>query len=307
MTIQNSLYKKSLYIVITDFNGCDQTSRCLEALRNSEYQDFSTIVVDHGTNQATRIFLEREFPNVFRLLGSPQLWWAGATNLGIRFALKKGATEIMLLNNDCYVPPETIEKLVQLSLTKPDAIIAPVQRDWHTSSVISIKPATLFLLGFPTRPGPRTVTSGMLAQPLQPTRLIGGGRGVIIPKSVFDKIGLLREDIFPHYCADHDFYLNCARQKIELFIASEIYVDVDNTRTTLADDPQHLDFRQFIETLSSIRSHRNIKDVKALFKRHYPINGLYWIGVTLYLTRYIVVYTLKRAALKIKNRISGFT
>jgi len=42
-----------------------------------------------------------------------------------------------------------------------------------------------------------------------------------------------------------------------------------------------------------MRSHRNIRHIKALFKKHYPIPQLYWVGLGLYLTRYGTVFFLK--------------
>lgn len=290
-----------LYIVIADFNGSSETIRCLESLHKSAFKEFSIIVVDHGTMPDSKRLIAKEYPEVTRIDGSPELWWAGATNLGIQYCLDQGATHVMLLNNDCYVHAETIGNLIRLSRTKPNAIIAPIQRDLKTSNIISIKPTTLFLLGFPTRPGPKQLSPNLLTQPLLKTSLIIGGRGAIIPKSAFETVGLLREDIFPHYGSDHDFYLNCVKQKIKLFVATSAYVDIDCSRTTIADSPENLDFCQFIETLRNTKSHRNISVISALFKHHYPIKKLYWIGILLLLFRYTSLYAVKRISLKVKN------
>lgn len=283
-----------LFIVITDFNGFQQTKNCLNALRKSIFQGFTVVVVDHGTTSDTKQSLEREYLEVVRIVGSPELWWTGATNLGIHYALSCGADLVMLLNNDCYVTPGAIGELIELWQEHPQSLIAPVQRDWKTGDILSITPRSCFLLGFPTIPGPRVLTSAMFSQRLLPSQLIGGGRGVLLPTSIFKEIGFFDEVNLPHYWADHDFYLRACKQGIPLFIASRAIVDIDGTRTTMADNPGQLTLRQWMHSLRSIRSHRNLAHLKELFKRHYPYRQVYMLGVVLYTGRYFAMYLIQK-------------
>lgn len=294
---------KKLHLIITDFNGYAQTRRCMEALRASQDRDFTVLVIDHGTTDETRAGLAANFPEVIRISGSPELWWTGATNLGIRSALNRGADSVMLLNNDCYVTPETIGVLVRLARQNPTAIIAPIQRNWPSGQITMINPRSWFLLGFPTIPGPRRLTATIISKELLPVSLIGGGRGVIIPAFVFGILGLFNEENLPHYYADHDFYLRARQQHVPLYVATHAFVDVDNTRTTLADNPGALSFSQFLQSLHSIRSHRNLRCVTALFRKHYPIPGFYPLGVALYIGRYVLVYFIQRIIVLLRGRI----
>jgi GT2 family glycosyltransferase len=286
----------SIFIVITDFNGFSQTRRCLEALRESCFLDYTIVVVDHGTNHETRNNLAEKFPDVIRLAGSPELWWTGATNLGVRYALAHGAELIMLLNNDCYVTPDTIGELVAAWATNRSAIIAPIQRSWESGAITTIVPQSFFLLGFPSMVGLRRLTHSMQEKRLLSTKIIAGGRGAFIPASVFHTLGLFDEECLPHYWADHDFYLRAYRQGIPLYIAARSLVDIDNSCTTLAENPGRLTLQQWIHSLRSIRSHRNLVHVTELFKRHYPIKSMYMLGVILYTGRYLFVYFLRRMA-----------
>ncbi len=281
-------------IIITDFNGYAQTRRCLTALAASHDQDFRVIVVDHGTTGETAAGLREEFPAVTRLCESPDHWWTGATNAGIRFALGEGAATIILLNNDCYVMPDTLGELLELHRQHPDAIIAPVQRDWQTGAITCICHRTAFLLGFPTLAGTRRLTEAMQAERLLPARLLVGGRGAVIPAAAFRNAGLFDAAELPHYGADHDFYLCASKRGIPLRVATRALVDIDNTRTTLAEQPGRLSWAAFRQTLHSPRSHRNLAHLTALFRKHYPILGLYPLGVLLCLARYLGVYLISR-------------
>ncbi|PKD39942.1 hypothetical protein CWO84_12700 [Methylomonas sp. Kb3] len=286
---------KNLFIVITDFNGYTQTRRCLEALAASQYRTFTVLVVDHGTNDTTRIGLAKDFPDVIRLEGSSELWWTGATNLGIRAAIERGADYVMLLNDDCYVAPDTVGYLVQSTEAYPEAIIAPVQRDWQSGQITSISPSTCFLLGFSTITGPKKLSAKMLTQDVIPVKLIVGGRGALVPVAVFNKIGLFDEKRLPHYGADHDFYLRARKQQISLNVAPHVVVDIDSHSTSQASNPARLSIFGFMHSLTSTRSHRNLRDVITLFKFHYPVSWLCQLGVALYFVRYFLVYLFNRA------------
>lgn len=286
-----------MFIVITDFNGFAQTRRCLAALRASIFQDFNIVVVDHGTTNETRDSLAKEFPEIIRLAGSSDLWWAGASNLGIQYCVGKGAESIMLMNNDCYVLPDTIGELAALWRERRGVIIAPVQRDYVSGNITTIIPRSLFLFGFPSRTGTKQLTPAMQAKRLLPAKIIAGGRGALISTEIFKRFGLFDEKQLPHYWADHDFYLRVYKQGVPLFVASRSFVDIDRTRTTMADNPGKLTFRQWIYSLRSNRSHHNLAHVTELFKRYYPIKNLYLFGVVIYTGRYFFIFCLKKLLL----------
>lgn len=284
-----------IYIIIPVFNGWKQTKVCLEALNASTYHNLEIVVVDHGSTDETKEVLPIQYPGVVHVLGEPTLWWAGATNLGIREAINRGAKRFMLLNNDCYVTSETIERLVELSGRVGEAIIAPVQRDYFTKRILFITASTCFLLGFSTLITPWSKSINYVGKhELLTTKLIIGGRGVLIPLSIFQRVGVFDEVNLPHQGSDSDFYLRCRKEDIPLFTADDATVYVDNTRTTLAAKVEDTGFKQFLHTLVDRRSHRNIQDLTALFKLHYPIKGFHHFGVALNLFRYFILYGWKR-------------
>lgn len=292
-----------LFVVITDFNGFAQTRRCLDALYKSTYKDFTVLVVDHGTTEETRIGLQNDYPCVIRLPGPSSLWWAGANNLGIRFAMDKGADLIMLLNNDCYVEPDTLTRVISSIASYPETIIAPVQIDCRTGQFIAINPKSCFLFGFPTVSGKSKPTLCMETPELLPVKLIIGGRGVVIPASIIQEVGLFDEKRLPHYGADHDFYIRAAKLGVKLGINTSAFVKVDDAKTTIASNPEILAINEFICSLISIHSHRNIQAINMLFKLHFPVPRLYYIGVILYYFRYFLVYMAKRFLYLAKNSI----
>jgi GT2 family glycosyltransferase len=282
-----------IYIVIADFDGWQQTKECLRSLERSTYRNYRVIVVDHGLTDETARGLD-EFSSCTRIPAESSLWWAGATNVGIRSALEEGAQYIMLLNNDCYVTETTIEQLIEKFDTTTEKIIAPLQISAHSGEELAGNVTTCFTLGFPTLVLPWASDLRGRSDSLISTQLIVGGRGVVIPCSVFNEVGLFDEANLPHYGADHDFYLRCRQAKIELAIAPDAIVSIDETKTTTSRNLRDMTFGQFIASFSDTRSHRNLAVLTTLFKRYYPIKSLYFVGVFLNVLRYTLSYAVAR-------------
>lgn len=280
-----------IHVVIPVFNGWAQTRRCLDALRSCGYPSLRVLVVDHGSSDETPVVLPRDYPEVTRVVGDSSLWWSGATNLGIRTALDAGAKVVMLLNNDCYLQPGAIESMAGHLVSNPRAVIAPMQSDLDGKNIQSAGIRFCLLLGYPSLKD----RSALPNKGLKRVPLIEGGRGALIPREVFDVVGLMDEVNLPHYAADHDFYLRCRKQNIALFIDTASVIRVDLTKTSIANQLEKLSFAGFIHTLKDRRSHRNLRDLMAFFKKHYPIPGLYPLGVALNLARYAAIYALRRS------------
>ena len=287
--------EKNLCVVIPVFNGWRQTRICLDRLQASTYQHTRILGVDHGSTDGTQAGLASDFPGVTRIEGTADMWWTAAINVGIRAALEQGAELIMLLNNDCYVEADTIESLVtHIQHTGNEAIVAPLQRRLPSGDIANRRLTTCFLLGFSTLLLPGKVDYTPNQPQLARTGLIIGGRGVIIPADIFKHVGLFDENALPHYGADHDFYLRCRKAGISLFQARDVVVDIDESRTTLSAGLGRLTFSAFLDTLRNRRSHRNLPDMTTLFRLHYPVPGLYPVGVVLNLVRYTLFYGLAR-------------
>ena len=284
-----------LSIIIPAFSGLEQTRRCLQSLAESDYQDFQVILVDHGVGDELSRLARDEFPRVNCVRGPSELWWSGATNLGIRHALEAGSQWLMLLNHDCYVLPDTIGILLKNIKSNANFIIAPVQHMQRKGRDI-VGMTSCFLLGFPTIIPPPAWYRLRYPSGLVPTPLIGGGRGVILGAAVFQRVGMLDDEHLPHYYADHDFYFRCRRAGLQLFICRDARVDIDDSMTSSATPGSHLSLAGFMAALKERGSHRNIRDLRVLFARYYPIPGLAGVGVALNTVRFFFVLLARKFA-----------
>ncbi|RYD22927.1 MAG: glycosyltransferase family 2 protein, partial [Lysobacteraceae bacterium] len=216
---------KPIAVVTINWNGADNTLRCLAALRASERVAWHLYVVDNASTDGSADRLAREM-SVDGQLGDGDVTlirspvnggWTGGNNRGIERALAAGHDLVFILNNDAFVRPDTLAILVDTlaldshggAATLP--VLGPVHQGAGSASydfrVSHRDPKTgIPVWTLPVDQGPET------RQPTYPTGYISGA-GMLIHRRHLDAIGLL----------DDRFYLNfddtdwCARAELAGF------------------------------------------------------------------------------------------
>src|SRR3972149_8742216 len=206
--------EKSLYIVIPVHNRRDFTRNCLLSLRQQTVQNFKTIVIDDGSIDGTSEMIQKEFPEVTLIHGDGNLWWTGATNLGVQFALNHDADYIITLNDDTIAAEDLIEKMMFWTERIPDALLGAFSLDAQTKKpvyggeIINWKTAgskyLLDILKLEEWRGLHEVSHSP-------------GRGLLIPAEVFHKIGLFDSKHFRQAAADYDFTHRALRAGYKLY------------------------------------------------------------------------------------------
>ncbi len=114
--------KKNIYIVVVTYNGMSWIEQCLNSCK-----DFPIIVVDNNSSDNTVSFIKKNYPNVHLISQSKNLGFGKANNIGMSYALKQNCEYVFLLNQDAYLKPYTIEKLVDIHKKYPAyAILSPI-------------------------------------------------------------------------------------------------------------------------------------------------------------------------------------
>ena len=115
-------------IVLVDYNGLDDTRRCLASL-GGVGPAARVVVVDNGSRVDVAAALGATFPWATFLRSERNGGWAGGNNLGLRHALDTGAELVVLLNNDTVVGPDFADRVVAAADAHPDfGILGPVIR-----------------------------------------------------------------------------------------------------------------------------------------------------------------------------------
>lgn len=104
-------------IIMLVWNSYDVTRDCLLSLRKLNYPAFETVLVDNGSVDGSGERIAREFPEVQFIRNEQNLGFTGGNNVGMRYALKKGANYLLLLNNDTIVSPNFLTEMIRVAET----------------------------------------------------------------------------------------------------------------------------------------------------------------------------------------------
>jgi GT2 family glycosyltransferase len=106
-------------VLVISWHRADLTTRCVQALARLDYPSYELVVVENG-GAAAAASLRRQLPGVVLLPAPDNLGFAGGSNLGLAYALDRGADYVLLLNNDTAVPSGALSALVELAQANPE-------------------------------------------------------------------------------------------------------------------------------------------------------------------------------------------
>jgi GT2 family glycosyltransferase len=115
-----------VFVVIVTYNPAQWIERCFGSLRKSTIP-LQVIAVDNGSADGSQEKIARDFPEVDLITSGANAGFASGNNIGMKKAFFSGADFVFLLNQDAWIDPDTVEKLVSASLKNPDfAILSPM-------------------------------------------------------------------------------------------------------------------------------------------------------------------------------------
>ena len=109
-------------IVISNYNGWQDTLVCLDSLQKQTFTDFEVILIDDASPNDSVAQLQNKLPpNTVFLPQERNVGFAAANNIGMRRALDDGCEFALLLNNDTSVRPDFLEKLLAETAARAEA------------------------------------------------------------------------------------------------------------------------------------------------------------------------------------------
>lgn len=256
-----------IYIVIPVFNRWHFTQACIARLQQQTYKDFKIIVVDDGSTDGTSEKLAIKHPEIAVLRGDGNLWWTGSINLGITYALKMDAQYILSLNNDTLPSSNYLEELMFAAVKKPSALIGSTGINTSTGE-INFCGERIKWLTDSTKDLKTEIIPEKKGQLLEVTHF--PGRGLLIPKKVFEKIGLFDQKVFPHYMADYDFTLRSTKAGFKIFCSVDAklgtYPEASGANQLMAKKT----WQNYKEHLFGMKGAANLKYYFTYVIRHCP-------------------------------------
>lgn len=223
-------------VVVPVFNRRKITLHCLDSLASLDTRKFYIIVVDSGSTDGTREAIRERFSDVILVEATSESWWAAATNLGIKEAEKLGCDYVITCNDDNYIPPQSLQQLLDTAAKNPRAIIAA------TVCYYNERDKVLFAGRKRSRLTDRffyldnSRKYSELEKGIREVDLLQG-MCTLFPMQVFMEAGYFDEQTFPHLFADDDLALRAKKCGYSLLVDTESVIYNDHTKTGI--NPYH--------------------------------------------------------------------
>ena len=203
-------------VVISNYNGWQDTLVCLDSLRAQTMQDFEVILLDDCSPNDSQQHLRQavqDWPQAVFLPQTSNLGFAAVNNLGIRRALADGAEYVLLLNNDTRCAPDLLERLLQNTpagaVSCPTMLFMdPPDELWFAGGTLDRRTLAVEHLGGHKKDGPAYSTAKQVS--------FITFCCVLLPRAVIEKVGFLDESLFM-YCEDVDYCLRLTDAGVPLW------------------------------------------------------------------------------------------
>jgi len=263
----------SILIVVLNWNGIEDTEKCLDSLLKQTYNNYKILVVDNGSvdDSLERLRkIEKKYEIISLAVNKQNKGFAGGVNTGIKYALKRDFDAIALFNNDAEADQNWLTELVE-GLNKKDVSISTgllLHEDGKTIDSTGDY-YTTWGMPFPRNRGDRTDKA-----PDSGYVFSGSGGASLYRAPLFREIGLFDESFFAYYeDVDVSFRTQLAGHKVYFNNKAIAYHKQGATSSKIP----------------GFTVYQTFKNIPLLFTKNVPTGLLLPIGVRLLLL-YVLIF-----------------
>lgn len=193
-----------VFVVVLNYNGFNETDKCIQSLKSSDYKKLEIIVIDNYSTDDSFFKLKNRYPELISARCERNLGYAGGMNVGAKLAMENGANFILLTNNDMTYSKNFLFPMVSLALKDPQVgIVSPKVLYMHDKNSIYCAGGEfrLHLCG-----GVNMYQGKAALDFANKIRAISLAEGscLLIKKEVYEKVGMMNEKFFMYF-EDLDF------------------------------------------------------------------------------------------------------
>lgn len=203
-----------ILIVTLNWNGINDTEKCVDSLLLQNYDNYHILIVDNGSKDDSEERVKKlaaDNPEKVRYTLNPKnLGFAGGVNTGIRYALENNYKAVALFNNDAKADTKWLSNLAK-NLNDKTSIVTGLLLHADGKTIDSTGDFySRWGIAFPRARGQKT------SKAPQSGEVFGAsGGGSLYKTSLFKKIGLFDETFFAYYeDADISFRAQLAGCKV---------------------------------------------------------------------------------------------
>ncbi len=211
-------------VIVPTWNRKDDVVVCVAALLKSDYQNLRVVVVDNGSIDGTSEVLQERFGESIVVLRNRQnRGYAGGNNVGIRWAIERGAKYVLLVNNDALAPESFVSSMVAVAESDPaigavgcrNLELEDTTRLWGAYGALTYGPFVVRMEGQGRLDGEEWRLRKDVDWVI--------GNGSLWRCAGIEKVGLLDEDLFAYH-DDVDWSLRFQRSGFRTYYAGDIAI-----------------------------------------------------------------------------------
>jgi len=224
-----------VFIIILNWNNWPDTLECLESLKNNDYPNYQVVIIDNGSTEKPTV----PDSKVKIIYNKENLGFSGGNNIGIKYALEKGADYILLLNNDTIVAKDFLSEMIKVTeKDKKIGMIGPKiyfygdkNRIWFAGGQVN------WLYNQGQMRGYNKIDKGQYDSPEETDYITGCC--LLIKKKVIEKIGLMSKDYFLYY-EDTDWSLKVQQAGFKCLFVPRAKIWHKGSKSSLVGSPSYI-------------------------------------------------------------------
>lgn len=263
----------SVAIVVLNWNGIEDTEKCIKSLLLQSHKKFTIIIIDNGSidNSVTKLEEINELHNNIVLIKNTEnKGFAGGVNTGISYAIKNNFDAVALFNNDAVADKDWLAQLIEGLTQDKSSIVTGLLLNSTGSKIDSTSEQyTHWAMPFPR-------SRGETVEKVPESGYVFGATGgaTLYKTSLFKEIGLFDESFFAYYeDVDVSFRTQLAGHKVYFNNKAIAYHKQGATS----------------KKIPGFTVYQTFKNIPLLYTKNVPTGLLLPIGVRLFLL-YILIF-----------------
>jgi GT2 family glycosyltransferase len=221
---------RKVAVIVPVHNRRDTTLNYLKQMRHIDAGGLTLdmVIVDDGSTDGTAQAIREQYPDVVILQGDGNLWWTGAVNKGVQYALTKDYDGVLIMNDDLELDKDFLLHIMGVADKNPGSLVSSVVVNKAESGEEEVIAAGFGTFGFFSEI--RALYAGkqygqVLEEVIQCDLLTGSS--LLIPTNVFRSIGMFDSKDFPHNWGDFEFTQRASLSGLSCFVAtkSKVYTE----------------------------------------------------------------------------------
>ena len=203
-------------IILVNYNGFNDTIKCIESLSQITYPEYAIIVVDNNSSDDSYEQLSKlDIQNYFLIKSDENVGFSGGNNIGINYAKILQCEYVLLLNNDTLVDKDFLSALVSCA-EKNDNCVAVTgkiyyacdkKRIWYAGGSFNQ------ITGRSVHYGIHSIDNGQFDSEKEVSFITGCC--MLMPMELIDQVGLMEEKYFL-YCEDIDYCCRIRAKELKM-------------------------------------------------------------------------------------------